>query len=172
MSVTQAGPRDRRYFDPEIQTMPLERVRALQAERLRRQLDRVWNTPVPFFKRKLEAAGLRICNFISSRRQILLWDLHEKAFEGLPVTLGGHNPDIPGVEASRVAASPTASREGPLAGRLAVETFQRFRDERDLQKAVRYFSWLADEYPASTLREREDNLRKSRRDRGIAKLVD
>lgn len=48
-----------------------------------------------------KAQGLRICNFISSRRHILLWDLHEKAFEGIPVTLVGHNPDIPGVEAAR-----------------------------------------------------------------------
>jgi hypothetical protein len=45
--------------------------------------------------------GLRICNFISSRRHILLWDFHEQAFEGIPVTLVGHNPDIPGVEAAR-----------------------------------------------------------------------
>lgn len=45
--------------------------------------------------------GLRICNFINSRRHILLWDLHEKAFETVPVTLVGHNPDIPGVEAAR-----------------------------------------------------------------------
>ena len=46
-------------------------------------------------------AGLRICNFISSRRKILLWDLHERAFAGLPVTLVGHNPDLPGVQAAR-----------------------------------------------------------------------
>jgi hypothetical protein len=44
--------------------------------------------------------GLRICNFISSRRKILLWDLHEKAFEGIPVKLVGHNPDIAGVGAA------------------------------------------------------------------------
>jgi hypothetical protein len=48
-----------------------------------------------------KAAGLRICNFISSRRHILLWDLHEKAFDGLPVTLVGHNPDLPDVEAAQ-----------------------------------------------------------------------
>jgi hypothetical protein len=48
-----------------------------------------------------EAAGLRICNFISSRRKILLWDLHERAFSGLSVTLVGHNPDLPGVEAAK-----------------------------------------------------------------------
>jgi phenylacetate-CoA ligase len=50
---------DRPYYDPVVQTMPLEAVRRLQAERLGRQLDRVWSVPVPFFRRKLEAAGLR-----------------------------------------------------------------------------------------------------------------
>ncbi len=48
-----------------------------------------------------QPCGLRICNFISSRRQILLWDFHERAFEGVPVTLVGHNPDFAGVEAAR-----------------------------------------------------------------------
>jgi phenylacetate-CoA ligase len=50
--------RGQRYYDPTIQTMPLEQVRALQSERFARQLDRVWATPVPFFKRKFEAAGI------------------------------------------------------------------------------------------------------------------
>lgn len=45
--------------------------------------------------------GLRICNFIRSRRKILLWDFHEQAFENIPVTLVGHNPDLPGIEAAR-----------------------------------------------------------------------
>jgi len=49
---------ERRYYQPLIQTMPLEQVQRLQAERLARQLDRVWSVPVPFFKRKFEAAGL------------------------------------------------------------------------------------------------------------------
>jgi len=49
----------RRYYDAAIQTMPLERLRRLQEERLARQLDRVWSIPVPFFRRKLERAGLR-----------------------------------------------------------------------------------------------------------------
>ncbi len=48
-----------------------------------------------------QAKGIRICNFISSRRHILMWDFHEQAFEGIPITLVGHNPDIPGVEAAR-----------------------------------------------------------------------
>jgi phenylacetate-CoA ligase len=49
---------DRPYYDAAIQTMPLEGVRRLQAERLGRQLDRIWSRPIPFFERKLEAAGL------------------------------------------------------------------------------------------------------------------
>ena len=44
--------------------------------------------------------GLRICNFIESRRKILMWDLHEQAFSGLPVKLVGHNPTLPDVTAS------------------------------------------------------------------------
>ncbi len=48
-----------------------------------------------------KASGLRICNFVHSRRKILRWDFHEAAFQGIPVTLVGHNPDIPGVEAAR-----------------------------------------------------------------------
>jgi len=51
--------REQRYYDPAVQTMPLDRLRALQEERLAKQLDRVWNTPVPFFKRKFEAAGVK-----------------------------------------------------------------------------------------------------------------
>jgi len=47
------------------------------------------------------ACGLRICNFIESRKRILLWDLHKNAFDGVPVELVGHNPDIPGITASK-----------------------------------------------------------------------
>ena len=31
-----------------------------------------------------EACGLRISNFIDSRRKILIWDFHDEAFAGLP----------------------------------------------------------------------------------------
>jgi phenylacetate-CoA ligase len=58
MSGTRPA-RDQRYYDPVVQTMPLERLRVLQEERLAKQLDRVWTTPVPFFKRKFEAAGVK-----------------------------------------------------------------------------------------------------------------
>jgi glycosyltransferase involved in cell wall biosynthesis len=46
------------------------------------------------------AMGLRICNFIESRKKILLWDFHEKAFGGIPVRLVGHNPGMPSVKAA------------------------------------------------------------------------
>jgi len=46
------------------------------------------------------ACGLRICNFVNSRKKILLWDFHEKAFSGVPVRLVGHNPNMPGVRAA------------------------------------------------------------------------
>ncbi len=46
------------------------------------------------------ACGLRICNHISSRRRILMWDFHEQAFGGLPVKLVGHNPDMTNVHAT------------------------------------------------------------------------
>ncbi len=42
-----------------------------------------------------KACGLRICNFIMSRKRILLWDFHSKAFDGVPVKLVGYNPNIP-----------------------------------------------------------------------------
>lgn len=47
------------------------------------------------------AKGLRISNQITRKRGVLRWDFHEAAFAGLPVTLVGHNPDLPGVEAAR-----------------------------------------------------------------------
>ncbi|MCK4957925.1 MAG: glycosyltransferase [Planctomycetes bacterium] len=46
------------------------------------------------------ASGLRICNYVSNRKQFLLWHLHEQAFAGLPVRIVGYNPDMEGVEPS------------------------------------------------------------------------
>jgi hypothetical protein len=48
-----------------------------------------------------KACGLRISNFIQNRKQFLLWDLHECAFDGIPVQIIGHNPGMPGVTASK-----------------------------------------------------------------------
>lgn len=48
----------RRFYDPHIQTLPRHRLRELQWRRLERQWQRVWSTPVPFFVRKFQQAGL------------------------------------------------------------------------------------------------------------------
>jgi phenylacetate-CoA ligase len=47
-----------KYWDPEIQTMDPERMRALQEERLGAMLGKVFNHPVPLFRDKLIAAGI------------------------------------------------------------------------------------------------------------------
>ncbi len=60
-----------------------------------------WGEPddyLPYSGEK--ACGLRISNFIQRRKQFLLWDFHERAFDGVPVRIVGHNPDMPGVAAS------------------------------------------------------------------------
>jgi len=44
------------------------------------------------------ASGIRVSNLFNQRRNILLVDLHQRAFSGLPMTLVGHNPDIPGAQ--------------------------------------------------------------------------
>jgi phenylacetate-CoA ligase len=49
---------DRPFYRPEVQTLPRERIAALQLERLQRLVRRVWERPIPFFRRKLESAGL------------------------------------------------------------------------------------------------------------------
>ena len=40
--------------------------------------------------------GIRVSNQFNRRRNILLVDLHDQAFSGLPMTLVGHNSDIAG----------------------------------------------------------------------------
>ena len=47
-----------RFYRPDVQTMPRERIAALQLERLQRLVQRIWDRPIPFFRRKLESAGL------------------------------------------------------------------------------------------------------------------
>jgi hypothetical protein len=46
------------------------------------------------------ARGLRVSNHILRRPRILLWELHKQAFNGLPVTLVGNNPELEGVKPS------------------------------------------------------------------------
>jgi Glycosyl transferases group 1 len=46
------------------------------------------------------ARGLRVANHIQRRPRILLWEFHQRAFGGLPITLVGKNPDLAGVRPS------------------------------------------------------------------------
>jgi phenylacetate-CoA ligase len=46
------------FYRPDVQTLPREQIRALQEERLRALIERVFSQPVPFFKRVLEGAGI------------------------------------------------------------------------------------------------------------------
>src|SRR5271168_1940599 len=52
------------YLDPEIETLPPERLRALQENKLRKQLDYLYARS-PFYKDKLAAAGIRREDFRS-----------------------------------------------------------------------------------------------------------
>jgi hypothetical protein len=45
--------------------------------------------------------GLRIANDIHAKANTLMWDFHQKAFAGIPITLIGRNDDMPGVEPAR-----------------------------------------------------------------------
>ncbi len=46
-----------RYYQPEIETAPRERLRALQSERLVRQVRHVWDK-VPYYRKKMEEKGV------------------------------------------------------------------------------------------------------------------
>lgn len=45
------------YYQPKAERMPREELRALQSEKLRRQVRHVWEA-VPFYRRKMEEAGV------------------------------------------------------------------------------------------------------------------
>ena len=46
-----------RYYQPEIETMPRDQLRALQDERLVKQVKHVWDN-VPYYRAKMEAVGV------------------------------------------------------------------------------------------------------------------
>src|SRR2546430_1068255 len=52
------GPPDGRFWNPPVQTLSPDELRRLQLERLGHALERIWTRPIPFFRRKLEAAHL------------------------------------------------------------------------------------------------------------------
>ena len=48
---------EKRYFQPEIETMPAEQLRALQSERLVKQVQHVWDN-VPYYRKLMEEKGV------------------------------------------------------------------------------------------------------------------
>lgn len=47
----------KRYYQPEIETMPVEKIKALQSERLVKQVKHVWDN-VPYYRKKMEEKGV------------------------------------------------------------------------------------------------------------------
>ncbi|MBQ4001904.1 MAG: AMP-binding protein, partial [Lachnospiraceae bacterium] len=47
-----------RYYQPEIECAPAEEIRALQSERLVRQVRHAWDS-IPYYRKKMEAKGVR-----------------------------------------------------------------------------------------------------------------
>lgn len=48
---------EKRYFQPEIETMPVDQIKALQSERLVKQVKHVWDN-VPYYRAKMEEKGV------------------------------------------------------------------------------------------------------------------
>ena len=61
------------YFQPEIETMPYEQLRALQNERLLKQVQHVWDH-VPYYRQKMEEKGVSPADIQS------IDDLHKLPF--------------------------------------------------------------------------------------------
>lgn len=57
-SPLRMPPAEQALYDPEVQTMSRDALHALQEERVRRQIERVFAQPIPLFRRHLEAAGV------------------------------------------------------------------------------------------------------------------
>ncbi|MBQ2450559.1 MAG: phenylacetate--CoA ligase, partial [Lachnospiraceae bacterium] len=47
----------KRYYQSEIETMPVEEIKALQSERLVKQVKHVWDN-VPYYRKKMEEKGV------------------------------------------------------------------------------------------------------------------
>lgn len=48
---------EKRYYQPEIETMPVDQIKALQSERLVKQVKHVWDN-VPYYRAKMKAKGV------------------------------------------------------------------------------------------------------------------
>ena len=69
-------PSDRPFYRPEMQTLPREHIVALQLERLQRLITRIWERPIPMFRRKLESARL-------TPRDLAAVNAYERVDDGL-----------------------------------------------------------------------------------------
>ena len=47
----------KKYYQPEIETMPVDQLKALQSERLVKQVKHVWDN-VPYYRAKMEEKGV------------------------------------------------------------------------------------------------------------------
>ena len=70
------------YYQPEIETMPYEQLRALQNERLLKQVRHVWDN-VPYYRKKMEEKGVTPEDIQS------IDDLHKLPFLRIPRTVWG-----------------------------------------------------------------------------------
>lgn len=55
--LRRRGNMAKKYYQPEIETMPVEQLKALQSERLVKQVRHVWDN-VPYYRAKMEAKGV------------------------------------------------------------------------------------------------------------------
>ncbi len=105
------------------------------------------------------AAGIRVANQVAQKRLVLAWDFHEAAFAGLPLTLIGHNPELPGV-------APAADWDD-LKARLSRHRFYvhtadpRFEDGFNmamLEAMAAGLPVLGNRHPSSPIRHGEDGF--------------
>jgi phenylacetate-CoA ligase len=59
-------PVEKSFYQPEIQTMPVDNIKQLQLERLKNQVRAALEKPIPFWKRKLEESGIQSADDIRS----------------------------------------------------------------------------------------------------------
>src|SRR5260370_15035851 len=90
--VLGPAPRDpaQKFWDPGLQTMDPSQRRELQDDRLRTMVRRIFDAPVPLFRRKLASAGISSPEAVGGPRHL----------ESIPLTV---KEDLPPSE----PASPT-----------------------------------------------------------------
>ena len=70
------------YFQPEIETMPVEEIKKLQSERLVKQVKHIYDN-VPFYKNKMDEAGIiTIYGEGRLKRSVSIWTVSD-AIKGL-----------------------------------------------------------------------------------------